>query len=173
MIVVLMGVAGSGKTTIGRALAARLGCEFLDGDDFHPAANVAKMAAGVPLTDEDRWPWLEQLNTRLRERQARGESVVLACSALKESYRAQLMRGLADCELAFLRGSMELIRGRLETRKHRYMPATLLASQFAVLEVPAQAIDVDIRESAARCVEVILDALREDSLPGSPPPSSR
>ena len=173
MIVVLMGVAGSGKTTIGRALAARLGCGFLDGDDFHPAANVAKMAEGVPLTDEDRRPWLERLNTRLRERQARGESVVLACSALKEGYRAHLLRGLADCELAFLRGSMELIRGRLETRKHRYMPASLLASQFALLEVPAQAIDVDIRESAARCVEVILDALPQDSLPGSPPPSSR
>jgi len=155
MIVVLMGVSGSGKTAIGQELAARLGCEFLDGDDFHPAANIAKMAAGTALTDDDRWPWLDRLNTLLRERTARGESAVLACSALKERYRERLIKGVAACELVQLHGSIELIRSRLKARRHRYMPSSLLESQFAALEAPQEAIAIDVTASIVRCVDTI------------------
>jgi len=144
MIVVLMGVSGAGKTTIGTALAASLGCDFLDGDDWHPSANVAKMAAGRPLEDEDRWPWLERLNAELRAREACGRSAVLACSALKEKYREALARGLPRVELVFLHGSFERIRERLAARQHRYMPPALLESQFLALEPPQRAIRVDV-----------------------------
>jgi gluconokinase len=166
MIVVVMGVAGSGKTTIGKLLAARLGCEFLDGDDFHPPENVAKMAAGTPLADEDRWPWLEQLNALLRERR----SAVLACSALKQAYRDRLAQGLERCEFVFLHGSFDLIRSRLEERRHRYMPASLLKSQFAALEPPARAIAVDVAQAPERCAEVILAALGPEAASASRAP---
>jgi len=155
MTVVVMGVSGAGKTTIGELLASRLNCRFLDADQFHPAANVEKMAAGAPLTDEDRWPWLQDLNRKLREE----KTAVLACSALKESYRNVLAQGLADCRFVHLRGSIELIRARLERRRHRYMPASLLESQFATLEAPARAIGIDIGQAPERCVEEILAAL--------------
>jgi len=154
VIVVVMGVSGSGKSTVGALLAGRLGTEFLDADEFHPPENVARMAAGVPLSDEDRRPWLERLNAELRKR----KGAVLACSALKESYRAILATGL-DCRFVHLRGSIELIRARLATRSHRYMPASLLESQFATLEPPAGAIEVDIAEPPERCVERISAAL--------------
>ena len=156
MIVVVMGVSGSGKTTIGKLLAERLAVPFLDADEFHPAENVAKMAAGTPLTDADRWPWLERLNEMLRRRQ----TAVLACSALKESYRSALSKGLADCRFVHLRGSIELIRARLKERQHRYMPASLLESQFATLEPPANALAVDIALPPERCVEQIVAGLR-------------
>lgn len=146
-----MGVSGSGKSTIGGPLAARLGLPFLDADEFHPPANVAKMAAGTPLTDADRRPWLELLNAKLKER----KSAVLACSALKESYRRALAEGLADCRFVHLRGGMELIRARLAERQHRYMPAALLESQFDTLEPPRDAIEVDIGRSVADCVDEI------------------
>jgi gluconokinase len=155
MIVVVMGVSGAGKSTIGELLASRLNCRFMDADQFHPAANVEKMAAGRPLTDEDRWPWLENLNVKLRQE----KKAVLACSALKESYRQALSTGLADCRFVHLRGSIDLIRARLEERKHRYMPASLLESQFATLEPPARAIGIDIGQAPERCVEEILTAL--------------
>jgi gluconokinase len=151
MIVVVMGVTGSGKTTIGKLLAQRLSCEFLDGDDFHPPDNVAKMAAGTPLTDADRQPWLELLNGKLR----RLENAVLACSALKESYRQILSRGLTDCRFVHLRGGIDLIRARLQERRHRYMPASLLESQFAALEPPDGAIEVDVSKDAPQCLEAI------------------
>ena len=156
MIVVVMGVSGCGKTTVGNLLASRLGYPFLDADEFHPPENVAKMAAGTPLSDSDRWPWLEKLNGKLIE----NRSAVLACSALKESYRAALSRGLPDCRFVHLRGSIELIRARLQDRRHRYMPASLLESQFATLEPPAGALTVDIAQPPARCVEDICAALR-------------
>lgn len=152
-----MGVSGCGKSTIGAPLAARLGLPFLDADAFHPPGNVAKMAAGTPLTDADRWPWLELLNAKLHEQ----KEAVLACSALKESYRRVLARGLADCRFVHLRGSLELIRARLAERKHRYMPASLLESQFAALEPPRDAIDVDVAQPPERCVEAILAGLRD------------
>ena len=133
MIVVVMGVSGAGKTTLGQRLAARLGCAFVDADDHHPAANVAKMSAGVPLEDADRWPWLDALNAQLRARAARGESVVLACSALKEAYRGRLRAGIDDFRLVHLRGSIEQLRSHLAQRQHRYMPASLLESQFGAM----------------------------------------
>ena len=160
MIAVLMGVSGSGKTTIGAALAERLGWPFLDGDDFHPPQNVAKMKSGTPLTDEDRWPWLDRMNTELRACEARDENVVLACSALKQAYRDRLSRGLASWRLVFLHGSFELLRRRAEERKHRYMPASLLQSQFDTLESPAQAIRIDVAEPLERSVERIRAALQ-------------
>ena len=156
MIVVLMGVSGSGKTTIGKLVAQRLGCEFLDGDDFHPPQNVAKMAAATPLDDQDRKPWLEKLNAMLRQRQ----TAVLACSALKQSYREILAKDIPLCRFVFLKGSLELIRARLKERQHRYMPASLLESQFATLEAPANALAVDIAQPPERCVEQIAGALR-------------
>ena len=149
-----MGVSGSGKSTLGALLGQRLGIEFLDADEFHPPESVAKMAAGMPLTDEDRLPWLERLNAELRKRQ----HAVLACSALKESYRGALAEGI-DCRFVHLRGSIELIRSRMTQRQHRYMPASLLESQFAALEAPAGAIEVDIADAPADCVEAIAAAL--------------
>jgi gluconokinase len=156
MIVIVMGVSGCGKSTIGQLLADRLGFPFLDADELHPPGNVAKMAAGTPLTDADRQPWLELLNGKLRGE----ENAVLACSALKESYRRVLSKGLADCRFVHLRGSMELIRARLDKRQHRFMPASLLESQFATLEPPAGALAVDIAQPAAQCVEEIAATLR-------------
>jgi len=155
VIVIVMGVSGCGKSAVGALLAQRLGVEFLDADEFHPPGNVAKMAAGVPLDDEDRRPWLERLNTELRKR----NDAVLACSALKESHRAILAKG-TDCRFVHLRGSIELIRSRLQQRRHRYMPASLLESQFAALEPPARAIEVDVAEAPEDCVEAIAAALR-------------
>jgi gluconokinase len=159
MIVVVMGVSGSGKTTIGTALATRLGWAFVEGDDWHPPQNVAKMSAGTPLTDEDRWPWLDRLNAELRAREARGESVVVTCSALKQSYRDRLTRGLARWELVFLYGSFELLSKRIAERKHRFMPAALLQSQFDALEPPAKAIRIDVAQPPERSVEEIRAAL--------------
>ena len=151
MIAVVMGVSGAGKTTIGQALAHTLGWRYIDADDHHPSANVAKMAAGEPLDDEDRWPWLERLNRLLRSEQ----HAVLACSALKERYRQRLAEGIERVEWVYLKGEPELIRSRLEDRRHRYMPASLLDSQLAALEPPGAAITVDVSQDVAACVEVI------------------
>ena len=151
MIVVVMGVSGSGKTTLGKLLAGRLGCEFIEGDDFHPPANVAKMASGTPLGDADRWPWLEILNAKLREKQ----QAVLACSALKEIYRERLSAGVENLKFVFLGGSFDLIEARLKARQHRYMPASLLKSQFATLEPPRNAIAVDVGASVEACLDEI------------------
>lgn len=156
MIVVVMGVSGSGKSTIGLPLAERLGFPFFDADEFHPPENVAKMASGTPLTDADRWPWLALLNDKLKKE----KNAVLACSALKQSYRDALAHGLADCRFVHLRGSPELIHSRLAERKHRYMPASLLESQFAILEQPTAAIEVDVAQSPEGCVERVLAGLQ-------------
>lgn len=156
MIVVVMGVSGSGKSTIGGLLADRLGCPFLDADEFHPPQNVAKMAAGTPLTDADRWPWLDLLNGKLHGK----PRAVLACSALKEAYRQRLAHGVPDVRLVHLRGDIGLIRARMKDRQHRYMPASLLDSQFAALEPPTGAICIDIAHPPEHCVDAIVAALR-------------
>ena len=128
-----MGVTGCGKTTVGSMLAEACGWDFHDADDFHPAANVAKMKNGAPLTDEDRWPWLERLNAFLIDSDSQGKSLVLACSALKQVYRDRLARGCAAVRFVFLDGDKELIRARLLERRGHYMNPTLLDSQFAIL----------------------------------------
>ena len=155
MIVLLMGVSGAGKTTLGKRLAKRLGWPFIDADDYHPAANVAKMAAGIALDDADRWPWLDALNRRLREER----DAVVACSALKASYRERLLAGIVDARVVFLHGAQTLIAARLAERKHRYMPASLLESQLAALEPPAEAITIDVAGEPDACVAAIADAL--------------
>lgn len=142
MIVYLMGVSGSGKSTIGTALAARLGWPFADGDDFHSAANKAKMAANVPLNDDDRKPWLFAINEYARLQQAKGESVVIACSALKVLYREWLREGLNDVEFVMLDGSKELIAERLAHRPGHFMNPKQLDNQLATLETPREAICV-------------------------------
>jgi len=155
MIIVLMGVSGAGKTTIGELLAVRLGWRFIDADDYHPRENVAKMAAGIALEDADRWPWLDALNRRLREE----HDAVVACSALKESYRQRLLAGVKDARIVHLHGEKPLIAARLAARKHRYMPASLLDSQYATLEPPAAAITIDVAGDPQGCVEAIVRAI--------------
>lgn len=135
MVLVVMGVAGSGKTTVGRRLAAELGWEFYDADDFHPPANVEKMKAGLPLDDEDRRPWLAALARLVRGVLARGAGAVLACSALKGRYREQLLID-ERVRLVYLRAGEPLIRARLAAREGHFMKAELLDSQFAALEEP-------------------------------------
>lgn len=140
MVILVMGVSGSGKTTLGERLASELGWRFIDADDHHPPENVRKMASGVPLEDTDRWPWLARLNAML----AGQSGIVLACSALKEAYRRRLAEGVDDFRTVFLRGSFDLIEARMRARKHRYMPASLLESQFRTLESPEHAVVVDV-----------------------------
>ena len=158
MIVVLMGVCGSGKTVVGQALGADLGWPFFDGDDFQPPANVAKMASGTPLEDADRWPWLDRLAAEMGAVNDRGGNAVLACSALKQAYRERLGRA-RDVRFVHLKGDYDTIAARLATRSHRYMPPTLLASQFATLEEPVDAIVVDVRASIRDQVAQIRSAL--------------
>jgi gluconokinase len=150
-----MGVSGSGKTTIGQLLARRLGWRFIEGDEYHPAENVAKMAAGIPLEDSDRWPWLDALNQRIRgERNA-----IVTCSALKESYRRRLLAGIKEARLVYLHAPKALIAARVAKRKHKFMPASLLESQFDTLEPPADAIDIDVSRDAEDSVDAIVQAL--------------
>jgi carbohydrate kinase (thermoresistant glucokinase family) len=155
MIVLVMGVSGSGKTTIGEALARELGWKYLDADDYHPRENVAKMAAGIALEDFDRWPWLDKINEELLKIQKQGESTVVGCSALKQAYRERLARGLRGLEVVYLRGDFKLLESRVAARKHRYMPASLLQSQFDTLEPPAHAIEIDVSAPIARSISQI------------------
>jgi carbohydrate kinase (thermoresistant glucokinase family) len=158
--VILMGVSGSGKSTVGASLAQRLECPFLDADDFHPAANVEKMKRGIPLNDEDRMPWLARLHDELEHRLGSGASVVLGCSALKESYRKILEEGLSQIDFVFLDVDQLTLTERLEKRKAHFFPKELLESQFAALERPADAIVVDARLQFQDVVEQIVKALK-------------
>jgi len=143
MIVVVMGVCGCGKTTVGEALAAATGWPFFDADGFHPPANVAKMAAGIPLTDLDRAPWLDRLAAEMGAIERAGGSAVLACSALKAAYRERLAIA-GDVRFVHLKGDRATIASRVAARTGHYMPAALVDSQFAALEPPADAIDIDV-----------------------------
>jgi gluconokinase len=158
MVIILTGVSGVGKTTIGQALAQELRWRFADGDDFHSVANIAKMHAGVPLTDEDRAPWLQSLHAAIADWLASGENVVLACSALKASYRAILLVS-SEVELVYLRGSFELIARRLALRKGHYMNPDLLRSQLDTLEEPTDTLTLDAGLPVAQLVTEIRTAL--------------
>ena len=159
-----MGVSGSGKSTVGAALAAALGWPLVEADDLHPPENVAKMAAGIPLDDDDRAPWLDRIVAEVRRVTADGTSVVVACSALKQRYRDRLAQA-GDVRFVHLRGDRETIAARLASRQHRYMPATLLGSQFDALEPPTDAIDVDVRASVDAQVRTIVAALDVPTAP--------
>lgn len=151
-----MGVSGSGKTTIGKQLSDRTGYPFYDADSFHTIENIAKMNAGIPLTDDDRWPWLENIHDFVSETIATG-NLILVCSALKQVYRNHLSKAIEkNCRWIFLQGDYNTIMERLQSRKGHYMPATLLKSQFDALEVPADAIRVDITQAPETIIDNII-----------------
>ena len=159
---IVMGVSGSGKSTIAENLAERLGWSYEDGDRFHPASNVAKMSAGHPLTDEDRWPWLQAIADEIDRVCRAGEHVVIACSALKRSYRDVLVHGRSDVHVVYLNGTEELIANRLAQRKGHFMPPGLLASQFKTLEPPdldENPMTMSIDASVAQIVDGIVSQL--------------
>jgi gluconokinase len=172
-VLVLMGVSGAGKTTVGKVLAERLGWAFQEGDDFHPAANIAKMKAGHPLDDADRAPWLARVEAWISEQLAAGRSGVVACSALKQAYREVLAQGREAVILGFLEGSQSLIAERLEQRRGHFMPPALLASQLTDLQPPSpqeHAIVIDIAQPIAVQVDHIVAALAERGrVEGQPP----
>jgi len=135
-VLVIMGVSGSGKTTIATGLAKRLGWPYRDADDFHPKANIEKMRSGIPLTDEDRWPWLNAIAAWIDEERAKATPAIVTCSALKRSYRSIIIGDRPDVRLVFLQGGKELLAHRLKARHGHFMPPALLDSQFADLEPP-------------------------------------
>jgi gluconokinase len=158
MIVIVMGVVGSGKTTIGQLLAQRLGWEFADADDFHPAANIEKIRHGIPLGDEDRQPWLDRLRKAILDWIDHGHNVVLACSALKRSYRKKLDAG-PEVKFVYLKGNAALIAERLRLRHGHFAGEQILASQFADLEEPDGALAVDIAATPAQIVNKVRKSL--------------
>lgn len=168
MVIVLMGVSGSGKTTVGTRLADTLDWTFVDGDDFHPDANVEKMRRGTPLTDEDRWPWLRAIRDYIGTRLAQNDPAVVACSALKAAYREVLFDGNDEAQLVYLRGPYDLIRDRMHARADHFFDEELLDSQFEALEEPSadEALIVDIEASPEQIVRTI-----RRRLPDVPPPS--
>ncbi|NTF40981.1 gluconokinase [Rhizobium rhizogenes] len=163
LALIVMGVSGSGKTSIGEGVAARLGVHFIEGDALHPAANVEKMSKGIPLTDEDRWPWLEKIGQEIAASLSKGEGIAVSCSALKRTYRERL-RAAAGGHLYFvyLDGSKELLTKRMGERKGHFMPASLLESQLQTLEVPTGepgVVTVDIDDTIDGIVEASIKAL--------------
>ena len=151
-----MGVSGCGKTAVGKALAKRLGWEFIESDDYHSESDIRKMANNIPLTDEDRIPWLEVQNRILLQKQGDGIPVILASSALKESYRELMCQGLDGCEYVYLKGSYNLIWERMSRRSH-FMKPSMLQSQFDTLEEPSDAFTVDILHSVQQIIDQIID----------------
>jgi len=162
MILVLMGVSGAGKSTVGHTLAERLNCPFADADDYHPPANKAKMASGQPLNDEDRQPWLERLNQLMREWHEKGSSGILACSALKDKYRVILKQGMPEGTVQFVLLDLpkETLTERLAARKHEYMNPKLLDSQLATLERPSDAVIVTNDRPVEQVVDEILKKVK-------------
>lgn len=159
MIVIVMGVSGSGKTTVGSLLAQSLGWQFRDADEFHPSANIEKMSRGIPLTDNDRAPWLEEMGRSIQEWLREDKNVVLACSALKASYRDILRSDSERVPFVYLKGSFELIQSRLAHRQNHFMRQELLRSQFDALEEPADDLQVDVSQSPEEIVQEIRHAL--------------
>ena len=157
MIVLLIGPAGSGKTTVGKLLAAQLSWEFADGDGFHPPANIEKMSRGIPLTDEDRIPWLRSIREAMLQWQAQGKNAVMACSALKRSYRDLLgiHPNSKNIKLVYLKGSYNLLLERLHSRTGHYMKEQMLASQLADLEEPTDALTIDVAKSPGQIASEI------------------
>jgi gluconokinase len=160
MILLMMGVTGSGKTTVGKLLAQRLGWLFLDADDFHPAENLEKMKRGIPLSDEDREPWLAAIYAALVKCAAENKDAVLACSALKQSYRERLASGV-DLRVCYLKGSYSEIAARLQSRSGHFAGEAILAGQFADLEEPCDALVLGVSETPG---EIVGDVLRKRKL---------
>lgn len=154
--VIIMGVAGCGKTAVGTSLAEKLGCRFLEGDRFHPPENIEKMSNGIPLTDEDRKPWLLSIRNAIENAREEGDCVVAACSALKESYRYLLTGGLENVLYVHLTGSFNLFLNRLKNRQDHYMKAGMLESQFEALEPPEYGVEVDAAKPVRRIVAEVL-----------------
>jgi len=165
MIIVVMGVAGSGKTTVGTMLAEAMTCQFLEGDSLHSRENVEKMSQGIPLTDADRAPWLAAIHSRILEVFERGQDLVVACSALKQQYRALLAKDV-PVTWVYLKGSPALIRARLEHRPSHFMKADMLASQFDALDEPFDALVVDVSAPPNVVVEHLLSQLHRPRHPG-------
>ncbi|OWF81101.1 gluconate kinase [Yersinia frederiksenii] len=161
--IIVMGVSGSGKTTVGEAVARRIHAKFIDGDDLHPRANIQKMGSGHPLNDEDRMPWLERLSDAAYSLNHKNETGIIVCSALKRCYRDRLREGNPEMVFLYLKGSFDVIMGRLKARSGHFMPTDLLKSQFEALEEPGAEepdvicvdIDADIDEVVARCVSAL------------------
>lgn len=162
-----MGVSGSGKSTIGRALAERLQWRFAEGDEFHSAANIAKMRAGVALTDEDRRPWLDAIAEWIRDARAKDERCVVACSALKRAYRERITAGRDDVRFVYLAGGYDTIARRLATRSGHYMPLSLLRSQFQALEQPFddEAITVPVDDPPMTIVDQVISSIFPAAVP--------
>lgn len=151
-----MGVAGSGKTTIGKLLANKTGFLFIDADNFHPRQNIDKMKSGIPLTDKDRWPWLDNIH-QFVSKEISSQNIIVACSALKKMYRDCLSDGITDnCKWVFLKGDFETIQQRMQKRAGHFMPEALLQSQFEILQIPLESIEVDISKSPEEIVDQII-----------------
>src|SRR5262245_61187266 len=156
MVLILIGVSGSGKTTIGRLLSKELAWPFFDGDDYHPEANIRKMRAGIPLGDDDREIWLSSLQRLIQQKSDSGQNTILACSALKQKYRDRLQQGYEDkIVFVYLKGSYELIQQRMLARRSHFMNPSLLSSQFEALEEPKGVLTIDAAQAPSLIVEMI------------------